>query len=122
MGHSRRRPFTGETVAGVGATYIPVEAFQSDTDVQVVAVGTVTFTVDTTLENIMYDTAAQAAVNLRQPRDSSRYVDPASAVWTNLIASGAVSARAALTDAPVFAVRINITAGTGSVRYAITQG
>ena len=121
MGRSRRRPFTGETPAGVGITYIPVEAFMSDTDVQVVAIGTVTFTVDTTLENIMYDTATQAAINM-QPQGPGRYVDPASAVWTNLIASGAVSARAALTDAPVFAVRINITAGTGSVRYAITQG
>lgn len=120
MGHSRRRPFVGETPAGVGITYIPVEVFQANTNVQAIAVGTVTFTVDTTLENILYDTAAQAAVNLQG--DSSRYVDPASAVFTNLIASGSVSATASVNDTPIFAVRINITAGTGSVRYAITQG
>ena len=119
MGHSRRRPFTGETPAGVGITYIPVEAFQANTNVQAVAVGTVTFTVDTTLENILYDAAAKAAVNIS---DDSRYVDPASAAFTNLIASGSVDATASVNDTPIFAVRINITAGTGSVRYAITQG
>ena len=119
MGNSRKRPFTGETPAGVGTTVIPVEAFLDNTNVQVIAVGTVTFTVDTTVENVLYDAAAKAAVNVS---DDSRYVDPVDAVWTNLIASGGVSATAVLNHTPIFAVRINITAGTGSVRYAITQG
>lgn len=117
MGHTRRRPFTGETAAGVGITYIPVELL-SDTNIQVVAVGTVTFTVDTTLENIMYDATGLAAVNVS---DSSRYIAPTAAEWTNVIASAGVTASVALTDTPIFAVRINITAGTGSVRYAIAQ-
>jgi len=120
MGDTRIRPFTGTTPAGVGITYVPVEAGKQDSDIQVVANGTVTFTVDTTLQNILYDATALAAVNLQG--DSSRYVAPASAVWTNLIASGSVSARAQLTDQAVFAFRINITAGTGSVSYSILQG
>lgn len=122
MGHSRRRPFTGQTPTGVGITYIVVEAFEDDTNIQVVANGTVTFTVDTTIENIMYDAAAQAAVNLSSPSDPDRYVAPTAAQWDNVIASGSVTANVALANVPVFAVRINITAGTGSVSYAIAQG
>jgi hypothetical protein len=122
MSHTRIRPFTGTTPVGVGATYIIVETQPSDTDIQVVANGTVTFTVDTTLQNITYDATALNAVNL-QSLESSRYVAPTAAIWTNLIASGSISARAQLTDNAVFAIRINITAGVaGSVTYAITQG
>lgn len=123
MGHARRRPFVGTTPAGVGAHYIPVEAFEDDTNIQVIANGTVTFTVDSTVQNILYDTAAIAAVNIGpQVAESDRYVDPASAVWTNVIASGSASANAQLANEPIFALRINITAGTGSVSYHITQG
>lgn len=123
MGYSRRRPITGTTPVGVGATYIVVEAFEDDTNIQVIANGTVTFTVDSTMQNIMYDATALAAVNLSQPADSSRYVAPASAVWANEIASGAISAAVTLQNEPVFAIRINITAGAaGSVTYTILQG
>jgi hypothetical protein len=122
MAHTRIRPFTGTTPVGVGATYVIVETRPSDTDIQVVANGTVTFTVDTTLQNITYDANALNAVNL-QTLDASRYVAPTAAIWTNLIASGSISARAQLTDNAVYAFRINITAGAaGSVTYAITQG
>lgn len=121
MGHSRRRPITGETDAGVGATYIVVESFEDTLNIQVSVVGTVTFTVDWTNQNVLYDTAALAAVNLRQPHDASRYVDPASADWANLITTGSADANAQI-QFPVFAIRIDVTAGTGSVNYAITQG
>lgn len=119
MGATRKRPIVGTTPAGVGITYIVVEAFEDDTDIQVVANGTVTFTVDSTLQNIMYDATAQAAVNIYNP--NGRYVAPTAAVWANEIASGSVSARVALASEPVFAIRINITAGTGSVSYSILQ-
>jgi hypothetical protein len=122
MRRTRIRPFTGTTPVGVGITYVIVETAPSDTDIQVVANGTVTFTVDTTLQNITYDATALKAANL-QNLDPSRYVAPTAAIWTNLIASGSISARAQLTDNAVFAIRINITAGAaGSVTYAITQG
>jgi len=120
MGHSRRRPITGTTTAGVGATYIVTETFLTDMRIHVVANGTVTFTVDSTSQNVLYDAAAQAAVNVGNPND--RYVDPASADWDNEIASGGVDASVAISDKPVFAVRINITAGTGSVTYTVNQG
>ena len=122
MGHNllgRNRPIVGETPAGVGATYVVVEGYEDDINIQVIANGTVTFTVDWTLQNILYDAAAIAAVNIRN--DEGRYVDPASAVWINEIASGVISAQSTLTDRPIFAFRINVTAGTGSVSYTIAQ-
>ncbi len=122
MGHTRRRPITGTTPVGVGATYIVVEASLDDTNIQVVANGTVTFTVDSTLQNIMYDAAAQAAWNVAN-NDSDRYVDPASAIWTSQLASGAVSANVIIPNEPIFAIRIDVTAGVaGSVTYTILQG
>ena len=124
MGCGRYRPITGTTPAGTGATYIVVEC-EENSSIQVIANGTVTFTVDYTLENILYDATAQSAVNIGNP--NGRYVAPASAVWTNLIASGSADAQAALVDGSgnqivPFAFRINITVGTGSVTYTITQG
>ena len=123
MGHTRRRPIVGQTAANVvAATYIVVEASADDTRIQVVANGTVTFTVDSTLQNIMYDATALAAANLNSPSDPDRYVAPASAVWTEELASGSVSAVVELINQPCFAIRINQTAGTGSVSYHILQG
>lgn len=121
MGHvrTRMRPITGTTPAGVGATYIVVESFEDDTQIQVIANGTVTFTVDSTVQNILYDAAAQSAVNIGNPND--RYVAPASAVWANEIVSGSVDAAVTLSKL-IFAIRINITVGTGSVTYTVAQG
>jgi hypothetical protein len=121
MGHSRRRPIVGTTPVGVGITYIVVEMFNDDTNVQVVANGTVTFTVDSTLENILYDATAKAAHNVGNP--NGRYVAPTDAVWTNQLASAGVSANFQMINEPVFALRINITAGAaGSVTYTVLQG
>lgn len=121
MGHSRKRPYTGTTPVGVGATYIIVETFLTDTRIHVVANGTVTFTVDSTAQNITYDAAAIAAVNVTN--DEGRYVAPTAADWDNEIASAGVDASVSIADKPIFAVRINITAGAaGSVSYTIAQG
>ena len=122
MGYKRSRPYVGRTPDGTGATYIVIEADERPTNVQVVANGTVTFTVDWTNQNILYSTADQAAVNVggQTPPEQDRYADPSGAVWNNLIGSGSANANANL-DVPAFALRINITAGTGSVSYHITQ-
>lgn len=125
MGHTRKRPITGTTPAGTGATYIPVESFEDDTTVRVTVNGTVTFTVDSTQENILYDATALAAVNVgggNAGNPNDRYVAPADAVWENEITSGSVDAQATITQKLVFGIRINVTAGTGSVTYHILQG
>ena len=118
MGYSRKRPIVGQTPTGTGATYIPVDAYCDDTRIQVIANGTVTFTVDYTNQNILH--GAPTAVNIVQPNDPDRYVAAASATWINGIASGSASAEDELTT-PIFAIRINVTAGTGSVSYHINQ-
>jgi len=125
MGHLRKRPITGTTPAGTGATYVVVETALDDMRIHVVANGTVTFTVDSTSQNIMYDATALAAVNVgggNAGNPNDRYVAPASADWDNEIASGSADASVAISDKPMFAIRINITAGTGSVTYTIQQG
>ena len=125
MGHSRRRPITGTTPDGVGITYIVVEPFSDDISIQCIANGTVTYTVDSTYQNILYDATAQAAVNIGNPND--RFVAPTAAIWTNQTASGSASASdniddGAGNDVLVFALRVNITAGTGSITYTVNQG
>ncbi len=117
MGHSRRRPITGQTVANVvAATYIIVEMTDRPTTIQCIANGTVTYTVDRTIQNIFYSTAVIAAKHL----DTNRYVDPAAAAWASVATTGSVSTLNDV-DTPVFAFRINQTAGTGSVTYTILQ-
>ena len=119
MGHSRYRPITGTTAVGVAPTYIIVEHLDN-TNIQCVANGTVTFTVDSTLQNITYDAAALAGWNVNN--SDGRYIVPASAVWTNQQASGSVSVNTSIVNEPIFAIRINITAGVaGSVTYTILQ-
>lgn len=120
MGHKRTRPYTGTTTAGVGANYIVVETCFDDMRIHVVANGTITFTVDSTSQNILHDATSMAAVNVGNPDD--RYVAPTAADWDNEIASGSVDASVAISAKPMFAVRINQTAGTGSVTYTIQQG
>lgn len=122
MGHLRKRPFVGTTPVGVGATYIIIESALQKTNINVIANGTVTFTVDSTLENITYDAAGKAAVNVVMASDPDRYVAPTDATWTEQIASTSSDAVAVMSNEPVFAIRIDITAGAaGSVTYTIVQ-
>jgi hypothetical protein len=117
----RKRPIVGTTPDGVGITYIILDPWTDDVTVQCIANGTVTFTLDSTIKNILYDTAAQNAVNIGN--DDGRYVDPASAIWGNQIVSGSASASVNIpNDELIFALRVNITAGTGSVTYTVNQG
>jgi len=102
------------TPAGVGATYIPIDRSTQTLTIQAIAVGTVTYTVDYTLDNIRR--------GLANPYDNSEdLVAAASADWTNLIASGSASTSFNST-ATMMALRVNITAGTGNVRILISQG
>ena len=107
------RPIRLTTAVGVGATYIPVNRYCDDTSIVVVANGTVTFTVDSTLDNIR-----PTAGLVNSPSDA---VAAASAVWINEIASGSVDANAHITK-PIDSLRVNITAGAaGSVSITVVQ-
>lgn len=109
------RVITGQTEDGVGATYIPINRYAENTTIHVIANGTVTFTVDQTLDNIV-----RAAAN---PTDISaaRAVAPADAEWRELIASGSDDDEYGPAELEAYAIRINITAGTGSVGFRIAQ-
>jgi hypothetical protein len=74
--------------------------------------------VDFTGDNILYDTTALAAANLF-PNHPAR-ITPASAKWSNLVASGSTDS-AFNSNFRMQALRINITAGTGSVAFTINQ-
>jgi hypothetical protein len=119
MAHgSRKRPISGTTPAGVGATYIIVEAFEDTVNIQLTVNGTVTaFTCDWTNENILYDATALAAVNINTPEDTGRYVAPASATWNNIT----LTANTASLQFPVFALRLDITTGTSWQHRELTS-
>lgn len=107
---------SGTTPAGTGATYIPLDRTAEPTNVQVTVNGTVTFTVDWTVDSILMGAAGGSnPVNVREGS-----VAAASATWNNLIASGSADANAQISY-PVAALRINITGGTGSVNWKIIQ-
>lgn len=108
------RTNTGTTAAGIGATYIPINRYVDSTSIQLTVSGTVTFTVDYTLDNIRPGAAASA---VNAPGNG---VAAASATWETLVSSGSVGTVASL-DVPVDSLRINITAGTGTVSWRIIQ-
>ena len=113
---SRNRVYAGRIV-GTTDQIIVIESFQRPTTVQLDVNGG-TATVEYTVQNVLYDAAAQAAVNINTPVDTGRYVDPGSADWTAATITGNI----ATLDVPIFAVRINVTvAGTPGVDYHITQ-
>lgn len=113
---SRNRIYSGR-VLGTGEKIVVVESFQRPSQVQITLNGG-TATVEYTLQNVLYDAAAQAAVNINTPEDTGRYVDPASATWTAITITGGVGS----VDVPVFAIRINATgAGTPGIDYQIAQ-
>jgi hypothetical protein len=104
---ARSRVNTVTTPSGTGATYVPIDRHAKKLTIQAIAIGTVTFTVDYTLDNILPPAAAGG-------------VAAASADWTNLIGSGS-SSTSFRGDLQAYALRVNITAGTGSVRLKVAQ-
>lgn len=113
---SRNRTYSGR-VLGTGEAIVVVESFQRPSTVQIDLNGG-TATVEYTLQNVLYDAAALAAVNINTPEDTGRYVDPAAADWTAVT----ITAGIGTLDIPVFAIRINATgAGTPGIDYHIAQ-
>lgn len=127
-GHrARGRPITGITPAGVGATYVIVEGYQDDINVQIVEDGTTTnWLVQWTNQNILYDDTALQAVNLQQRGEGDRYVAPASAQWADFtpVLNQDTPGNASSISDPIFALRIQVLAGvsTDALRYHITVG
>lgn len=112
MSQQYSRPIVGTTAAGAGATYVVLNRYAEKTSIQITVNGTVSdYDVDTTMNNIL-----SAAPNAPEGG-----VAAASATWlpTSLNAESA-SGGLDLT-VPVFALRINLITGTGSLSYRILQ-
>lgn len=113
------RPIVGSIAAGVVTTVIPVNRYASRTHIQVALTGANTFSIESTLDNILWDQAVlDGAVNL-QP-NSAEDDDPSTAAWVEELASGTVDVTLKL-DSPIAAVRILKTVGAGTAAYRIQQ-
>lgn len=119
MSHGYSRPIVGTTATGTGATYIILDRYQEKVRIETSVNGTVTdYDVDFTLDNIMFDAVGLTAVNLQPIGDR---VAPASAVWVATAINAAAGTDSDEFTRPVFGLRVNIIAGTGSVTYRILQ-
>jgi len=108
-----QRVIVKDTVAGVGVTYIPINRYAQNITIQCVPNGAATFAVDYTTDNVIRGVA--------NPYDTSEGLTaPASANWTNLIASGAVAV-AFNGSVSAYCLRINQTVGAGNVSVHISQ-
>lgn len=115
------RPIFGTTAAGTGATYVILNRYTENTRIQTSVNGTVSdYDVDFTIDNITANAGLLASAQFQYGGVGDRVL-PASATWiaTDLNAESAAGALDITT--PVFALRILINAGTGSVTYRILQ-
>jgi len=111
------RPIVVTTPVGIGITYIPVNRYSQYTTAQCNLLAAGTFQVDYTLDDIVrpvtnpYDTSATEGAGTA----------PASAMWSQFIASGTASTQGNL-SVQIRALRVNITAGASpQVRITIIQ-
>jgi hypothetical protein len=119
MGHGYARPIVGTTPTGVGIHYIILNRYAENVRIETSVNGTVTdYDVDWTIDNIMFDATALKAVNL-QP--NAERVAPTDATWIVTTINAASGSDALEFSRPVFALRVNLIAGTGSVTYRILQ-
>lgn len=116
---SYSRPVVGSIAAGAVTTVIPLNRYAARSHIQVAITGANTFSIDSTLDNILWDAAPLAnAVNLQpnSPEDS----DPSTAAWVEEQASGSASVTLKL-NSPVAAIRIVKTVGAGTAEYRVQQ-
>lgn len=117
MAHAR--PIAGSIAAGAVTKAIPLNRHASRTSVDVVLTGVNTFSIESTLDSIHWNTADLAsAINL-QPRGAS-YADPTTAAWVEEQASASATSTLKLNQ-PVAAIRIVKTVGAGTAEYRIQQ-
>ena len=115
MGHQGQRVITVTTAAGVGATYIPISRSYEQLNISTTVSGTATYTVDRTLDNIVRSQANSYDVH------GETLTAPASAEWLNVIASQVNVAANFSGEVGGYALRVDITAGTGTVTIRILQ-
>ena len=116
---SYSRPVTSSVAAGANTVYIPLNRYSNRSHIQVALTGANTFSIESTLDTILWDAASLAGnANLQNRQDG--YAAPASAAWVEEQASGTASVTLKL-DSPVAAIRIVKTVGAGTAAVRIQQ-
>ncbi len=118
MSNSTARPVVVSIPAGAITKDIPLNRHADRTTIGVAITGANTYSIDSTLDTVLWDTVALKAVNL-QPRTGD-VVDTGSANWVEELASGSVTASLTL-NAPVAAIRIVKSGGAGTAEVRIQQ-
>lgn len=118
MSHSTARPIVVNIIAGAVTKNIPLNRHASRTRIDVVLTGANTFSIDETLDTILWDATALTAINL-QPRTGD-VTDPTTANWVEVQASAAASSTLVL-NSPVAAIRIVKSLGAGTAEVRIQQ-
>lgn len=119
MGHGYARPVSASVVAGANTVVIPLNRYASRSHIQVALTGANTFSIDSTLDNILWNTATLAsAVNL-QP-NSPDDADPTTAAWVEEQASGTADVTLKL-NSPIAAIRVVKTVGAGTAEVRVQQ-
>lgn len=116
---SYARPVSASIPAGAATVVIPLNRYAARSHIQVDVTGANTFSIDSTLDTILWDqTVVDAAVNL-QPRGDD-VAGPSTAAWVEEQASGGVDSTLKL-NSPVAAIRIVKTVGAGTALVRIQQ-
>ena len=119
MGHNYSRPHTTSIPAGAVTVVIPLNRYSARTHVQVALTGANTFSIDSTLDTVLWDQAViDGAVNL-QPRGDD-VADPTTAAWVEEQASGTADVTLKL-DSPIAAIRVVKSVGAGTALVRVQQ-
>lgn len=114
MGHSIRSRPIRRTITGVSTVNIPVDRYAEDLTINIESGGS-TFSVNYTNDNII-----RGQANSYDVHNGSDVVAPASANFTELIASGAVDAEFR-GKVQAYAIQVDVTIFVGDVIVTITQ-
>lgn len=119
MGHGYARPVSASVPAGAATIVIPLNRYASRSHIEVSLTGANTFSIDSTLDTILWEQAVlDGAVNL-QPRGDD-VDDPTTAAWVEEQASGTADVTLKL-NAPIAAIRIVKSVGAGTAEVRVQQ-
>jgi hypothetical protein len=119
MGYAYARPISSSVPAGAATVVIPLNRYAARSHIQVAITGANTFSIDSTLDTVLWDQSViDGAANL-QPRGDD-VADPSTAAWVEEQASGSASVTLKL-NSPVAAIRIVKSVGAGTAEVRVQQ-
>lgn len=119
MSHSTARPVVTSVIAGAVTKVIPLNRHASRTRIDVVLTGANTFSIDETLDTVLWDAAVIASAWNVAGRTGD-VTDPTTANWAEIQVSASASSSLVL-NSPIAAIRIVKSAGAGTAEVRIQQ-